>query len=299
MRQSRIRIASLGALATVLVVLGAGVAFAANGPTKVPARPGFPGFPGGGVLGGGPGGPGFAFGGPGFGVAGPGMRVLKPGLAFAGGAATLYADVLTPAAAFLNVSVASLASDLAGGKTLAQEATAKGKTAQDLITALVNAQKTVFDNEKAAGWITADQETALVTSYTDAVTELVNNGPGVPPGGPAVAADGGPFQLAASYLGISVSDLLKDLQGGKDLADVVNSVSGKTVAGLVAAIEAPAKAKLDAAVTAGTITQAQETAILANMTTRLTNFANTKPGSDAAASTAAFRLGLLRFAVGR
>jgi hypothetical protein len=301
MRQSRIRIASLGALATVLVVLGAGVAFAANGPTKDPAGPGFPGFRGGGVLGGGPGGPGYAFGGPGFGVAGPGVRVLRPAFAFAGpgGAATLYADVLTPAAAFLNVSVASLASDLAGGKTLAQEATAKGKTAQDLITALVNAQKTVFDNEKAAGWITADQETALVTSYTDAVTELVNNGPGVPPGGPAVAA-AGPFQLAASYLGISVSDLLKDLQGGKDLADVVNSVGGKTVAGLVAAIEAPAKAKLDAAVTAGTITQAQETAILANMTTRLTNFANTKPGSGTAASTAAFRLGLLRFAaVGR
>ena len=61
-----------------------------------------------------------------------------------------------------------------------------------------------------------------------------------------------------TYLGISVSDLQKDLQGGDDLADVVGSVSGKTVADLVTALEAPAKTKLDAAVTAGTITQAQE-----------------------------------------
>ena len=45
---------------------------------------------------------------------------------------------------------------------------------------------------------------------------------------------------------------------------------------------------------AGALTAA---AILANMTTRLTNFANSKPGSGTAASTAAFRLGLLRFAV--
>ena len=93
---------------------------------------------------------------------------------------------------------------------------------------------------------------------------------------------------------------MKDLQGGKDLADVVASVSGRSVAGLVAAIEAPAKARLDAAVSAGAITQAQENAILGMMTTRLTNFANAKPGSSESASADAIRSDLLRFtAVGR
>jgi hypothetical protein len=67
-----------------------------------------------------------------------------------GGAAVLGSDVLTPSASFLGVSVTVLEADLKGGNTLAQEAVAKGKTAADLITAIVAAQKTVFDAEIAA-----------------------------------------------------------------------------------------------------------------------------------------------------
>jgi hypothetical protein len=289
MRRSLSRLVGLGALATALMVLGGGAAAATHVKPPLP-RPGFQGFQGGAGPRGGPGGFGFGFGGPGLGpdVAGPGLRIgggfgLGPGA----GAGTLDADVLTSAAAFLNESVSSLTSDLAGGKTLAQEAVAKGKTAADLITAIVKAQTAVYDNEKAAGWITATQETALTTGFTNTVTDLVNTGPAVPPGGQGgqVAGTGGPLQLAAAYLEVSVSDLQQDLKGGKDLADVVGSVNGRTVAGLVTALEAPAKTKLDAAVTAGTITQAQETAILARMTTALTDFANTKPGTSPSSST--------------
>ncbi len=109
------------------------------------------------------------------------------GPAAPGGAGVLTSDVLTPAAAFLGISVSTLASDLNGGKTLAQEATAKSKKADDLISAIVAAQKTNLDNEKAAGWITADQETAILARYTDAVTDLVNSRPAGPAGrrGPA------------------------------------------------------------------------------------------------------------------
>jgi hypothetical protein len=221
---------------------------------------------------GGPGGGPFGFGGGGPGRGGPGGGP-GPG----GGAGILGTDILTPAAAFLNIPVATLESDLAGGKSLAQEATAKNKTAADLITALVAAEKTILDGDKAAGWITADQETATLTRLTDAITDLVNNGPPVPPSGNQGVA-GGPLQNAATYLGISVSDLQTDLKGGKSLADVVGTISGKTVDGLVTALEAPAKTKLDQAVTDGKITSAQETAILTKMTTALTNFVNhTKP----------------------
>ena len=199
-----------------------------------------------------------------------------------GGGGILGTDVLTPAASFLSIPVATVESDLAGGKTLAQEAATKGKSAADLTTALVAAEKVILDGDKAAGWITIDQETATLDQLTNAITDLVNNGPPVPPSGKS-ARPGGLLQTAAIYLGISVSDLETDLASGKSLADVVTTVgNGKTVDGLVSALkEAPAQTNLNTAVTDGKITQAQETAILAKMTTALTNLvSDTKPSSS-------------------
>ncbi len=277
MQRTLIRLISVGALIGALVAVVAGSAFASHGHERFGARFGQAGHggPGGNLFGfGGPGGPG-GFGG---GFGGPG------GPGGPGGLGVLNADVITAAAGCLKISVSTLTGDLNGGKTLAQEASANKSSASDLITCLVTAQTAVYDNEKAAGWITADQEASLVKSYTAAVTDLVNNGPPVPPSGQNGGHEG-PLQLAADYLGVSVSDLLKDFQSGEDLADVVGNVSGTTVDGLVQAMLAPAKTKLDAAVTAGTITSAQETAILNKITTSLTNFVNTKPGSHTSSST--------------
>jgi len=99
-------------------------------------------------------GPGFRFG---FGLGFPGGPGF--GIKFGGGGVT-YADVLTPAADYLNVSLSTLQSDLKGGKTLAQEATAKGKTASGLVDAIVAAEKKVLDAQNAAGWLTDAQESA-------------------------------------------------------------------------------------------------------------------------------------------
>jgi len=207
-------------------------------------------------------GPGFAFG-LGF-PGGPGLGVRV------GGVGVTYADVLTPAADYLNVSLSTLQSDLKGGKTLAQEATAKNKTASGLIDAIVAAETKVLDAQKAAGWLTDAQETALLDNFKDQVTDLVNNGPGVPRVG--IKTDG-PLQTAADYLGISVSDLMADLKAGKTLAQEATA-KGKTVDGLVDAMLAPLKTKLDKSVSAGDITAAQETTILNNAKTALTNLAN-------------------------
>jgi hypothetical protein len=282
MQRTLIRLISVGALAGALVAVTAGGAFAAHGHARfAPRFGGNGGFggPAGNLFGlGGRGGMGMGMG-IGIGFGGPG-RGGGPG----GGAAALNADVITAAATCLSIpSVSTLTSDLAGGNTLAKEATAKGSSASALITCLVAAQTKVYDNEKAAGWITADQETALIASYTDAVTDLVNNGPPVPPGAPG--GQNGPLQLAATYLGISVSDLQTDLKSGESLADVVGNTSGKTVDGLVQAMLAPTQSKLDAAVTAGTITSAQETAIVNRITTALTNFVNRKPDTSSSSST--------------
>jgi hypothetical protein len=224
------------------------------------------GGPGGGMFQAGPGPFGFgAFGvGRGFGIV-----VGGPGMMGPGGSAVLDADVLTPAASFLGISVATLQADLKGGKTLAQEATAKGKTADDLIGAIVDTQKKVYDGEVAAGWITDDQATALLARFKDGVTDLVNSGPPVPPS----TRPQGVLQTAATFLGISPSDLLTDLKGGKSLAQIATD-QGKKVDDLVTALVAPAKTRLDAAVAAGTITSAQEQKLIANLTTMVTNVVN-------------------------
>jgi hypothetical protein len=213
------------------------------------------------------------FGGPGFGghvgFGGPG----GPGGPRGGG--LLGADVLTPAATYLGISGSTLAADLKAGKTLAQEATAKGKTAAGLIDAIVAAEKTVLDAQNAAGWLTDAQETTVLAHIKDAVTELVNNGPPVPP-----AERTSPLQLAATYLGMTVADLQTDLKAGKTLADEATA-KGKTVDGLVQALLAPLKTDLDARVTAGDITAAQETAVLNRETTHLTNLVNGTAGTHA------------------
>jgi hypothetical protein len=285
MRRTLFRV-TVGAMVAVVAAALAGSALAAGGHGYGPRMGFHAAFRAGGFGPGGPMGGGFFFGGPGgFAVRGFGLGPGGPG-----GAGVLTSDVLTPASQFLGISVSTLTSDLSSGKTLAQEATAKGKKADDLITAIVAAQKANLDNEKAAGWITADQETAILTQYQDAVTDLVNNGPPVPKAGEG----GGLLQTAATFLGVSASDLQSDLQSGKSLADVAKA-QGKSVDDLVTALLAPAKKNLDQAVTDGKITQAQETAILNKMTTALTDLVNNTKPSDAQMSTT--QMSILKYAM--
>jgi hypothetical protein len=262
MGRTLIRHVSVGTLVVAFAAAAATSAFAAtsNRGGHFGPRAGF-GF-----------GPGFGFGGGGFG--GPGFG--GPGGLRGGAGGLLAADVLTPAASYLGVPVSDLASDLKSGKTLAQEATAKGKTASGLIDAIVAAETKVLDAEVAAGWITNTQETNLLSNLKDQVADLVNNGPGIPAGG---NLKNGPLQTAATYLGVSVSDLVADLKSGKTLAQEATA-KGKTVDGLVQAMLAPLKTDLDKRVASGDITSAQETAILNHQTTALTHLVNnTKPSN--------------------
>jgi polyhydroxyalkanoate synthesis regulator phasin len=94
------------------------------------------------------------------------------------------------------------------------------------------------------------------------------------------AFDGGHFghrgpglAAAAKYLGLTEAKLEAQLESGKTLAEVAKA-QGKTVDGLVAALKADAKQKLDGAVKAGRLTQAQENQILADLDQRITGFVN-------------------------
>lgn len=149
-----------------------------------------------------------------------------------------------------------------------------GVTKEKLTAAVKAAQLERVDADLAAGRITAEQAKAARTAIES------GNGPGF---GGSRPGHGGPgdhrgagLDAAASYLGLTAAQLRTELESGKSLAEVVKS-QGKTVAGLKAAMLADAKAHLDAEVTAGRITAAQETDMLDQLSQRLDDIIQRTP----------------------
>jgi hypothetical protein len=90
----------------------------------------------------------------------------------------------------------------------------------------------------------------------------------------------GDFSAAADYLGLTGAQLRTQLDSGKSLAQIAQA-QGKSVSGLVDAIVSAAKTKLDAAVAAGRLTQAQENEMLSGLRDRIQNLVNsTLPDPD-------------------
>lgn len=208
------------------------------------------------------------------------------------GGGLLAGNVLKTSATYLGMTVADLQTALKGGKTLAQVAAGtNGKSAAGLITALTNEAKDNLDAAVAAGWITQKQADGALEGITREITALVNNGPPV-----LSEKKAGPLEAAATYLGISVDDIHTALKGGKTLAQLVTAP--KTVDGLVAALTADAKTKLDKAVANGDLTTAQENTILNKLTERVTDFVNGVKGPKAATTTTnAIKKTLIKYTV--
>jgi hypothetical protein len=78
---------------------------------------------------------------------------------------------------------------------------------------------------------------------------------------------------AADYLGLTESELRTQLNSGKTLAEIAKS-NDKSVDGLVAALKADTKKKLDAAVAAGRLTKTDEEQILSDLDQRLEHLVN-------------------------
>jgi hypothetical protein len=101
------------------------------------------------------------------------------------------------------------------------------------------------------------------------------------PGGPGGPGRGGrmgaklSIATVATALGMTEADLRTELQAGKTIADVAKE-KGVDVQKIVDAVVAEVKTALDQAVTAGTITQAQEDQRLTDLTTRITDRINGK-----------------------
>jgi urease accessory protein UreF len=196
-------------------------------------------------------------------------------------------DDLAAAASYLGITTAQLTSDLQSGKTLAQVAAAtSGKSASGLIDALVAHEKSELAAAVTAGKLTQAQADAITANLQQRMTDLVNGTFTPKPGmGPGFGSHGGPgddFAAAATYLGVSTSDLMTQLQSGKTLGQIADATSGKSASGLIDALVAHEKSELAAAVTAGKLTQAQADALTAGVQQRVTDLVNGKPTMHAA-----------------
>jgi len=168
------------------------------------------------------------------------------------------ANLLSAAATYIGISESDLRTQLQAGKSLADVAVANGKTRDGLIAALVKA------------------------ATTD-ITTLVDKQNPFPAGGPGGRGDmrmfgGDELTTAATYLGVSATDLRTQLQSGKTLADIAKATSGKTVDGLIQAIVTAETTEIDQAVKDGKITADQATRMKTNLTQRVTDMVNaTRP----------------------
>jgi len=126
--------------------------------------------------------------------------------------------------------------------------TAAGTTAaQSTVEAARAKLKAALDALVAKNVITQAQEDAIVAALTadraahPKLREFVGD----------VAKE------SVSYLGLPADQVKQQLSAGKSLGDIANATAGKSRDGLVADLDSKAKDRIQAAVAAGTITQAQ------------------------------------------
>jgi len=104
-------------------------------------------------------------------LGGVGMGFAHPG----GGPGIIHRfGHLDAAASYLGMTEAELRTQLAGGKTLAEVAKAKGKSVDGLVSALVADEKKELDAAVAAGRLTQKQEDMILESAEQRATDLVN-----------------------------------------------------------------------------------------------------------------------------
>jgi polyhydroxyalkanoate synthesis regulator phasin len=168
-------------------------------------------------------------------------------------------------------------------------------TSDQLTAAVKGAAEDQVDAAVAAGKLTKDQGDQVKKRIESAkglpgLGGLGFGGPGRPggpggPGGPGPGPGGhrgfgGPFNAldgAATYLGLNDQQLREKLQSGKSLADVAKATSGKTVAGLEAAMKDALSKQLADQVKAGHLTQAQADKISSELTSHLDDIVNNTP----------------------
>jgi polyhydroxyalkanoate synthesis regulator phasin len=144
-------------------------------------------------------------------------------------------------------------------------------------SALSDALKKALSNRVDA-WVEAGR---LTREQGEALKERVEEGElpllGLPGPGHRGFGHYAKLEAAAEYLGLSEDELREELESGKTLAQVARD-HDKSVDGLVDALVARAKEKLDDAVEEGRLTRAQADSLLEGVRERVTAFVNGEHG---------------------
>ena len=148
-----------------------------------------------------------------------------------------------------------------------------GVTPAALTAAIKKAMVDQVEAQLTAGTITKAQATAQEARINATNAPLFafgggRGGPGDHGGDRGMGGGRVSLDAAATYIGITSAQLGTQLAAGKSLATIATD-NGKTTDGLKAALTTAAKTDLDAAVTAGKLTQAQEDKLLAALPARL------------------------------
>lgn len=143
---------------------------------------------------------------------------------------------------------------------------------EKLSAALKSALEKQVDAAVASGRLTKEQGDALKARIESQDYPLLGLGlgrHGFGPGPGFLPGHGDVLDTAASYLGVTEDQLRTELASGKTLAQAAKD-HGKTADGLVAALVAAEKKRLDDAVAAGRLTRAQADSIEAGLQQRIT-----------------------------
>jgi hypothetical protein len=163
------------------------------------------------------------------------------------------------------VSRAELVKDARAGETLAQIATAHGKSVAGLKSAMLVALETRLDAAVSAKRLTSAQAQARLARADKLIDRLVNARLGKAALRPARARL---VNISARYIGLTPKALRAELKTGKSLAQVAVA-HGKTAAGLKDALLKPFEQRLDKARAAGRISSADVQTRLARISARL------------------------------
>src|SRR5262245_647907 len=223
-----------------------------------------------------------------------GALVFAPGVGFAASEApgdTPGFDVcvggdgsLDAAAEAIGVDTIDLAAALRDGDTIADVALAHDVPVSDVVDAVVTSEQERLERLVDDGMLTRDQAETLTENLRERASDFVNGDLAPFPivGGPRIRLPGthvnidGPLADAADAIGIEVFDLLAALGSGDTIADVARA-HDVPVSGVVDAVVASMRERLDTGVDRGWLTRRQADALAAELEEHASNLLNGRP----------------------
>jgi len=176
-------------------------------------------------------------------------------------------SLISATASVTGLTEQEVATELQSGKSLAQIAESKGKTADEVVAAARTQLQDALTQAVTAGRLTQAQADVTLADFDQTASQIVSDttlGQRLGSGrGPGRGGFGGGrhngkslISATASVTGLTEQEVATELQSGKSLAQIAES-KGKTADEVIAAARTQLQDALTQAVTAGRLTQAQ------------------------------------------